>query len=100
MKNNWIVKGSKLQSAKVHLPNNQIRRIPIEGPTSLPKLVVSALSFLTENDKFDQSQPSILYQDNEKDWVICDTDEEFQEMLFCIEENEVLNLQINCKSKK
>lgn len=99
MKNTWILKTSKLQSAKVHLPNNQIRRIPIEGPLSLPKLVSSALSYLTENDKFDQTQPKILYQDNEKDWVICDTDEEFQEMLYCIENNEVLTLQICCKFK-
>jgi hypothetical protein len=70
---------SSLFPVKVYFSNGETRRFSIEQPT-LKRILKESFEYLSEKT-LKQKNFDVQYQDEEKDWILLETDEDFLECL-------------------
>lgn len=95
MTSNWILKDLRCQNIKVSLPTGDVRRFSPKFPISLSDLLQQCLAFIPDTEPFDKRKPEFFYQDADNDWITCDSESEFSEMLVVLRNDETIRLKIN-----
>ena len=89
--NNWNLTNIKASKVKTFLPNSDVRVFSINLPTTMQKVLDQAMDYCPE---IDRKIIKFQYQDDENDWISCDTLDEFKELLLWTQNSEILKLKI------
>jgi hypothetical protein len=99
MSTNWIIDNVKLQNVKVFLPHGETRRFKLNLPISLSQLLESCIELVPLGLPFERRKPTFTYQDDEDDWVTCDSENEFFEMMSNVKNMDTLRMKITCRQQ-
>eukprot|EP01080_Neovahlkampfia_damariscottae_P001206 gene1206-11296_t len=94
--NDWHFHITNLQSVKVFLPNKQIRRFKImkaKSGFSFEQVKQKIFTYIND-DTFDKSKCKFSYLDNDNDWIVFSSTEEFKELTEATYQHTTLRLKV------